>query len=118
MAKGKRTNRQTTIYKILYLKLKIEQHELHKNWYGISVSQMTTDMFHLLLTVPGSIPKNCLPFRIIRVHRRFVCFVFLNLQFSVYCCFPFFWPLFCLSFDLQILITPLVSFFAQPTMFL
>ena len=40
-----------------------------------------------------------------------VGFMLLDLQFSVYCFVGrfFFWPLYCLSFDLSILITPLVS---------
>ena len=59
--------------------------------------------------------KNCLPLDSTWVHPSlFVRFVLFYLLFSVYwfvdrCLSFFFWPLHCLSFDLRLLITPLVS---------
>jgi hypothetical protein len=97
------------------------------------VSQITTDMFYVSQAFPCPFPihisgfaigtlrqvslmeQDMLPFRNTWVRPQFlVGFVLLDLQFSVKCfedrcLFFFIWPLSCLSFDLQIVTTPLES---------
>ena len=104
----------------LLVKLKTSQRMLYcrnpdlVNCYAISVSQMIMVMLHLSYALSGPLLIHDLS---PRVTRFLVGFVLLDLSFSVWCfldrCLffcPFcLWPLWCLSFDLRILIAPLVS---------
>ena len=95
------------MYKTIHRKLKIEQHEPHWNqiWTQlflkgkhVNCSCSIYDTVVLLLFTPS--------FSRVRVMFSFMCMfgrsLYVILSF-------FFWPLCCLFFDLQILITPLVS---------
>ena len=85
------------------------------SWYSIFYVHICRSSFVRLSTRPVScVEQELLPSQSTRIHPRcLVWFVLLYLQFSVYClvdrCKYFFiWPLCCLSFDLPIIITPLV----------
>ena len=93
----------------LLVKLKLSLRKFYRrhhdlvNPYGISVSQMTTDMFHFSLALPGHFLICDLGLVLIDL---FMCMSGRSLFVLLYF---FFWPLCCLSFDIWIMITHLAS---------
>jgi signal transduction histidine kinase len=85
------------IYKTLYRKLQIEQHELHLSILYFSALKWDGLLVDLLLL-----------YIIVLSFLLAIVLSFFRFKTSVYP-FGIFWPLYCLSLELRLLFTPLVS---------
>ena len=92
------------------------QHDFHIRWcsYRLKVTRRVSHMEQELLTIPEHLSSPPV-FRSVRVARSLVFSIVFCRSLFVFLYF-FFWPLYCLSLNLRILITSLVSSYFSSTL--